>query len=102
MTEQSARIAASIEGYRQAAIAYVWGRDDAGEEIPDSSNVAWHFGQAYAAHRERYERGQSFWAANLRDCWEVWEAFGEIPTDHVAFDAARQRIIVARQTERTA
>lgn len=78
------RIQVAIERHTQAAIAYVWGRQDAGEGLRDSQ-AAWHFGQAYGAHRALYEREQNHWATNIRDAFEVWRIANRIPSDSTEF-----------------
>ena len=81
------RIQVEIDQHRQAAITYVWGRQDAGEG-PYDSRIAWEFSIAYATHRSRYIREESCWATNLRDAFLVWRAIGEIPGDSTAFSQA--------------
>lgn len=66
------------------AMAYVWGREDAGE-ARRGDNASWDFCYAYGAHAAEYalERRGSRWS--IRHAWDVWSTGGTIgvyPGEH--------------------
>lgn len=59
------------------ALAYVWGFQDAGGEVKDSSRAT-EFAWAYGIIAAHYESGKASSRPPIQDAWRSWNEFGEI------------------------
>lgn len=56
-------------------MAYVWGRQDAGESVRDTGSSLL-FADAYAARQEAYNTERTWSMIPLQRAWEEWHATG--------------------------
>lgn len=60
-----------VEFSEAQAMAYVWGRQDAGESGKDTGESI-EFGRAYAMHEARYQADMIGCRHSIRDAFERW------------------------------
>jgi len=58
---------------RAMGMAYVWGRQDAGESERDTG-FSIHFGEAYALRAEAYNTERTWSMIPLQSAWDEWQA----------------------------
>lgn len=66
-----------VETSYQQALAYVWGRQDAGEGECDTT-VSERFAEAFAQAKFNFVTEKHYCMTNLRDAYESWTRTGKI------------------------